>query len=127
MVEEDEKEKKTKEKEESKKKERESPDFTIELVTTDGVTVSAPVSRFISVPPPFKEKFTKLSVMDDAAYHQDWEAVFQSVRAPLSAFETPCEGKCRPFDPAKLSIVRLKFDRTPMYKICISGIGFGKQ
>jgi hypothetical protein len=124
---EDEKEKKTKEKEESKKKERESPDFTIELVTTDGVTVSAPVSRFISVPPPFKEKFTKLSVMDDAAYHQDWEAVFQSVRAPLSAFETPCEGKCRPFDPAKLSIVRLKFDRTPMYEICINGIGFGKQ
>jgi dienelactone hydrolase len=124
---EDEKEKKKKEKEESKKKERESPDFTIELVTTDGVTASAPVSRFISVPPPFKEKFTKLSVMDDAAYHQDWEAVFQSVRAPLRAFETPCEGKCRPFDPAKLSVVRLKFDRTPMYKICISGIGFGKQ
>jgi dienelactone hydrolase len=111
----------------SKKKERESPDFTIELVTTDGVTVSAPVSRFISIPPPFKEKFTKLSVMDDAAYNQDWEAVFQSVRAPLSAFETPCQGKCRTFDPTKLSVVRLKFDRTPMYKICISGIGFGKQ
>jgi hypothetical protein len=39
----------------------------------------------------------------------------------------PCQGKCKPFDPAKLSIVRLKFDRTPMYKICISAIGFGKQ
>jgi hypothetical protein len=91
------------------------------------VTVSAPVSRFISIPPPFKEKFTKLRVMDDAAYKQDWEAVFQSVRAPLSAFETHCQGKCGPFDPAKLRVVRLKFDRTPMYKICISGIGFGKQ
>jgi dienelactone hydrolase len=122
---EDEKEKEKESK--SKKKERESPDFTIELATTDGVIVSAPVSRFISIPPPFKEKFTKLSVMDDAAYHQDWEAVFQSVRAPLGTFETPCQGKCRPFDPAKLSIVRLKFDRTPMYKICISGIGFGKR
>jgi len=122
----DEKEKKKKDKEDkSKKKERESPDFTIELVTTDGVTASAPVSQFISIPPPFKEKFTKLAVMDDAAYNQDWEAVFQSVRAPLSAFRSA--DNSRQFDPGKLSAVRLKFDRTPMYKICISGIGFGRQ
>ena len=120
-------EEKKKKEDKSKKKERESPDFTVELVTTDGVTASAPVSRFVSIPPPFKEKFTKLGVLDDAGYSQDWEAVFQSVRAPLSAFETPCEGKCKPFDPAKLIIVRLKFDRTPIYKICISAIGFGKQ
>src|ERR1700676_3009786 len=116
---------KEEEKSKSKKNERESPDFTIELVTTNGAIVSAPVSRFISIPPPCTEKFTKLSVMDDAAYLQDWEAVFQSVRAPLSAFQSA--DNSRPFDPAKLSVVRLKFDRTPMYKICISGIGFGKQ
>jgi hypothetical protein len=109
----------------SKKKERESPDFTIELVTADGATASAPVSRFLSIPPPFKEKFTKLAKMDDAAYTQDWEAVFQSVRIPLSDFQAVNTSK--PFDPAKLAVVRLKFDRTPMYKICISGVGFGKQ
>jgi dienelactone hydrolase len=120
-------EEKKKEEDKSKKKERESPDFTIELVTTDGVTVSAPVSRFVSIPPPFKEKFTKLSVIDDAGYNQDWETIFQSMRAPLSAFEMNCKDKCPAFDPAKLSIVRLKFDRTPMYKICISAIGFGRQ
>ena len=119
--------KKDKAKEEDKKKERESPDFTIELVTTDGVVVSAPVSRFVSIPPPFKEKFTKLRVLDDAGYNQDWETVFQSVRAPFSAFETVCKDKCPVFDPARLGIVRLKFDRTPMYKICISAIGFGRQ
>ncbi len=124
----DEKEKKkeeAKKKEESKKKERESPDFTIELVTTDGVTASALVSQFISIPPPFKEKFTKLQILDDEGYDQDWETIFQTVRAPLSAFRTA--DNSRPFDPAKLSIVKLKFDRTPMYKICISGVGFGKQ
>jgi dienelactone hydrolase len=109
----------------SKKKERESPDFTIELVTADGATASAPVSRFLSIPPPFKEKFTKLAKMDDAAYTQDWEAVFQSVRIPLSDFQAVNTSK--PFDPAKLAVVRLKFDRTPMYKICISGVGLGKQ
>ncbi len=118
-------EEKKKEEDKSKKKDRESPDFTIELVTTDGVTASAPVSRFISIPPPFKEKFTKLGRLDAAAYNQDWEAVFQSVRASLSDFQSMDTSKR--FDPAKLSIVRLKFDRTPIYKICISGIGFGKQ
>jgi dienelactone hydrolase len=120
-------EEKKKEEDKSKKKERESPDFTIELVTTDGVIVSAPASRFVSIPPPFKEKFTKLGVLDDDGYHQDWETIFQSVRAPFSEFEMNCKDKCPAFDPAKLSIVRLKFDRTPMYKICISAIGFGKQ
>jgi len=118
-------EERKKEEDKSKKKERESPDFTIELVTTDGATASAPVSGFISIPPPFKEKFTKLGVLDDVGYNQDWEAVFQSVRVPLSDFQSADSSKR--FDPAKLTIVRLKFDRTPIYKICISGIGFGKQ
>jgi len=119
----DEKEKKKEEK--PKKKERESPDFTIELVGTDGATASAPVSRFVSIPPPFKEKFTKLGVLDDAGYNQDWETIFQTVRAPLSDFH-PADNSRR-FDPAKLSVVRLKFDRSPIYKISISAIGFGKQ
>jgi dienelactone hydrolase len=119
------KDKAKEEKDKSKKKERESPDFTIELVTSDGVTASAPVSRFVSIPPPFKEKLTKLSALDDAAYKQDWEVEFQSVRAPLSAFQTT--DRAQHFDPAKLSIVRLKFDRTAMYEICISGVGFGRQ
>ena len=118
-------EEKKKEEDKSKKKERESPDFTIELLTADGVMVSAPVSRFMSIPPPFKEKLAKLDVLSDAAYNQDWEAVFQSVRVPLSDFQSADSSKR--FDPAKLSVVRLKFDRTPMYKICISAIGFGKQ
>jgi len=118
-------EEKKKEDDKSKKKERESPDFTIELVTTDGVVVSAPASRFMPIPPPFKEKLAKLDALSDAAYNQDWEAVFQSVRAPLSDFQLSDNSKR--FDPAKLSIVRLRFDRTPMYKICISAIGFGKQ
>src|SRR5271170_1295559 len=121
----DKKKEKQKDAGKDKKKERESPDFTIELVTSDGVTASAPLSLFMTIPPPFKEKFTKLSVLDDAGFDQDWETEFQTVRAPLSEFQTA--DKSRKFDPAKLSIVRLKFDRTPMYKICISQVGFGKQ
>jgi len=105
--------------EESKKKERESPDFTIELVASDGTVAQAAVSRFAAIPPPLKEKFTKLGLMEDWAYDKDWEPVFQTVRAPLSAFQGP-----RQFDPQKLSAVRLKFDRTAASVICISSVGF---
>jgi len=88
------------------------------------VTASAPVSRFAAVPPPLKEKFTKLDLIEDVAYEKDWEPVLQTVRAPLAAFQGT-NGK--PFDPARLAAVRLKFDRTAMYVICISGIGFGQE
>jgi len=44
--------------------------------------------------------------------------------APLSAFQTAAGSK--PFEPQKLAIVRLKFDRTSASVICISGVGFGR-
>jgi len=110
--------KKKDEKKDEKKKDRESPDFTIELESSDGATVSAPASRFAAIPPPLKEKFTKFDPMESAAYENDWEPVFQTVRAPLAAFQ---------IDPARLRVVRLKFDRTAMSVICISGMGFGRE
>src|SRR5580658_6807167 len=111
-------------KKDAKKKDRESPDFTIEFETSDGVTASAPVSRFASIPPPLKEKFTKLDAIDDWAYEKDWEPVLQTVRARFGAFQVAGP---KPFDPAKLTMVRLKFDRTATSVICISGIGFGEE
>jgi hypothetical protein len=112
-----------KSKKDKSKKDRASPDFTIELVTSDGVTATAPVSRFAAIPPPLKERFTKLDVMESRAYEKDWEPVFQTVRAPLSAFQTAGAGR---FDPSRLTVVRLKFDRTPMSVICVSSVGFGR-
>jgi len=110
---------------ESKKKDRESPDFTLELLGSDGSIATAPVSRFAAVPPPLKEKFTKLDLVDDVGYEKDWEPVFQTVRVPLAAFQSAAGSK--PFDPRKLSTVRLKFDRTAMSVICISSVGFGAK
>lgn len=106
----------------SKKKERESPDFTIELLASDGAIATAPISRLAAVPPPLKEKFTKLGPWESQAYEKDWEPVFQTVRATLATFQS--NGK---FDPRKLTMVRLKFDRTAMGVICIAGVGFGRQ
>jgi dienelactone hydrolase len=118
-------EEKKKEEDKSKKKERESPDFTMELLTSDGASVSVPASRFMAIPPPFKERFTKLGIIDDEAYEKDWEPVFQTVRVPLADFRA-AEG-AKKVELGKLSAVRLKFDRTAMSVICISGVGFGKR
>src|SRR6266436_4652306 len=111
--------------EKSKARDQESPDFTLELVASDGAIASAPVTRFAAIPPPLKVKFTKLDVLDSQRYEKDWEPVFQTVRVPLMAFQSA--GGSRRFDLSKLSTVRLKFDRTAMAVICVSGIGFGKQ
>jgi dienelactone hydrolase len=120
-----EEEEKKKEEEKTKKKERESPDFTMELVASDGATATVPVSSFVAIPPPFKERFTKLAILDEKGYEKDWEPVFQTVRVPLADFRA-ADGT-KPFDPGKLSAVRLKFDRTAMSVICVNGIGFGKR
>jgi len=101
--------KKPGDKEKKIKKDREAPDFTIELISDGNTIASAPMSRFNAVPPPFKEKFTKLP-FEDFRYEKDWEPVFQTVRMPYSA--------------PQITKVRLKFDKTPAGVICISGIGF---
>jgi len=67
--------KKTRKKQKRRRRKKTNPkrksashlNFTIELVTADGTTVSAPVSRFMSIPPPFKEKLAKLEFLNDAA------------------------------------------------------------
>ena len=109
----------------SKTRDRTSPDFTLELVASDGAIASAPVTRFAAIPPPLKVKFTKLDVLDSQAYEKDWEPVFQTVRVPLTAFQSA--GGAMRFDLRTLKMVRLKFDRTAMAVICVSGIGFGEQ
>jgi dienelactone hydrolase len=107
----------------SKKKDREAPDFTVELVTSDGGVASVVAGRFAAIPPPLKETFTKLGPLESQEYEKDWEPVFQSVRIPLAAFQKA--GGPAAFDVRKVSAVRLKFDRTVENAICISGVGFG--
>ncbi len=103
-----------------KKQEREPPDFTIELETSDGAVARAVMSRFAAVPPPLKEKFTKLGLLESQGYNKDWEPVFQTVRVPLASFD-------KPVDVSKLAKLRLRFDRAPMSVICLSGIGFDRE
>jgi len=103
---------------------RPAPDFTIELVTNDGAIFAAPASRFAEIPPPLKETFTKFAFLERDQYVRDWEPVFQTVRAPLSAFASVGG---RNLDPQSVVVIRLRFDRTASGVICVSGIGFGSD
>jgi len=115
----DKKDEKKKEDKSESKKERESPDFTVELETADGVRASGPLSDFGTILPPLKVRFTKLAFLDDFAYEKAAEAVFQTISVPLSAFARQAG-----FDPGRLKVLRLRFDRTAASVILISQIGF---
>jgi hypothetical protein len=94
----------------------EPTDFTVELETTDGKVAALPLSRFGSLLPPFKVRFTKFQFLDDAAYEKSSEPAFQTFELSLAAFPN--------VDPAKLHTIRLKFDRSPMRVIILSQVGF---
>ncbi len=95
-------------------------DFTVELQTLDGAVVKLPLSKFRALLPPIKVQFTKLHFLDDAAYKNASEPIFQTIEMPLSAFAS----QDKRYDPAKLKSVRLRFDRTPSRVVIISEIGF---
>lgn len=108
-------------KEKDKKKEREAPDFTVELTTSDGRIARLPLSRFGVLPPPLKVRFTKIPMLDESAYKKAAEPVLQSMSLPLSAFTAAAAPG---FDPARLTRIQLRFDRTPASVIIVGQIGF---
>jgi dienelactone hydrolase len=100
-------------------KERESPDFTLEFQTADGVRGAQPLSRFGEIPAPRKVRFTKLQFLDNGEYKKAAEPVFQTITVPLSSVSG-----VKGFDARKLRTIRLRFDLTPASEILISKIGF---
>ncbi|MFH1573856.1 MAG: hypothetical protein ABIG68_07710 [Acidobacteriota bacterium] len=110
---------KKEEDEAGKEKERESPDFTVELETSDGVVSARPLSDFSSILPPLKVRFTKLAFLDNIAYQKASEPVFQTISIPLSAFSGQ-----NGFDAGRLKVLRFRFNRTRAGVIVLGKIGF---
>ncbi len=94
-------------------------DFSVAAQSLDGVTVALPLSRFGTLLPPIKVKFTKLDWLDSDWYSKPSEPVFQSISIPLAAFAA----QDRRFDPGKLKTIRFQFDRTPERVIIVNEIG----
>jgi dienelactone hydrolase len=101
------------------KKERESPEFTVELETADGIIAPRPLSDFGTILPPLKVRFTKLELLEGLHYQKSSEPVFQTITIPLSAF-----AQQKGFDAGRLKMIRLRFDRTPASVILLSKVGF---
>jgi hypothetical protein len=91
-------------------------DFDIELQSADGSKAALPLSHFGALLPPFKVRFTKFQFMDDFAYEKSSEPAFQTFEVPLASFAG--------VDPAKVRVIRLKFDRTAMRVVILSQVGF---
>ncbi|MCU0292067.1 MAG: hypothetical protein MUF10_08780 [Thermoanaerobaculaceae bacterium] len=97
-------------------KDPEPPDFSVELAAADGATATHALTEFGTILPPFKVRFTKIEMLDGIGFEKPYEATFQTIRIPLSAFQG--------VDPSKLSTIRLRFDRIPSSLILLSKVGF---
>jgi hypothetical protein len=94
-------------------------DFTIEIETADGVVARFPLSRIAPLTPIPRVRFTKWRFLDRAFYEQETEPAFQTYELPLRLFEAPGW-------PARISEVRLVFDRTPAGAIALNAVGFSR-
>ncbi len=104
------------------KSQRDTTDLSVEMQSQDGVRVSLPLSRFGVLLPPFKVKFTKLELLDKQIYKSASEPIFQTFDLPLRSFANTDPR----FEPAKLKVIRLRFDRTPARVIVLSAVGMEK-
>ncbi|HEY3738371.1 MAG TPA: hypothetical protein VGL53_00930 [Bryobacteraceae bacterium] len=105
----------------SKKKEPkkdEVTDLTVEIETVNGTKTALPLSRFGTLMPPFRARFTKFAMLDDYAYKKADEPIFQTFDLPLHAFGVD--------DSKQVKVVRLRFDKTVSRVVILSQIGFEK-
>jgi dienelactone hydrolase len=110
------KQKADEEEESDKKPKDEATDFTVEVETAQGGKTALPLSRFGTLMPPFRVRFTKLAMLDDYAYKKAAEPVFQTFELPLKAFGVE--------DASQVRVVRLRFDKTESRVVILSQVGF---
>jgi dienelactone hydrolase len=111
-------ERKTQEPKKDKGKPRPAVDLTVELVDAGGTATRLPLSRFRALASPLAARFTKLSGEADL-YGKRAEPVLQTFELPVSAFVAVSPG----FDPAKLKVIRLVFDRAPEGVVILDDVG----
>lgn len=103
-------------------KEAGDPNFTIELKTIDGATVSLPFTQFAAITPRLKVQTSKMSFMETMVV-EPAEVILQTYELPLAAFS---RADAR-FNPARLKTITLRFDRTPSGEIALDRVGFTKS
>lgn len=104
----------------AKKAEEKPPlDLSVEVATSDGVRASLPLSRFRSIPPVLKSRFTKFRSEGDW-YGKDSEVTLQTFELPLAVFMEAFPD----LDPAKIKTIHFVFDRGGQGTVALDDVGF---
>ena len=112
----------TKEKKDGlKEKKGKNPvDFTVELITNDGLVSALPLSSIRPLQPVLKVQLNKWVLFEKTVYEKSWEPIFQTFEIPLMAFEQPTPA----FKPEQLQTIRLRFNKSPKGVVILDQAGF---
>jgi len=118
-VKQEEKKNKKEKRKKDEEPEKEPIDFSVELVDSEGQAARVLLSRFMTVPPVLKSKFTKFK-KENNIYGKAYEPTLQVFELPLSVFieEFP------EFDVAHLHEIRFVFDQSPEGVVILDRVGF---
>jgi dienelactone hydrolase len=112
-------------KEENMKKEeeeeKEPTDFSVELVDSEGQLARLPLSRFRTVPPVLKAKYTKFR-KENNIYGKAYEPTLQVFELPLSVFSE----EFPEFNVFRLHEIRFVFDLCPEGVVILDRVGFAE-
>lgn len=103
-------------------KEHQPAEFSIELITADGVSAKLPLDRFRPAPPMLRSRFSKLR-SEQSLWGKDYEPTLQVFELPLDVFSEEFPD----FDPTGLTAIRFVFDQSPKGVILLDNIGFAQR
>ena len=97
-------------------------DLSVELVDADGHAARLPLTTFGPVRRPLETHISRRADRE-TAFRNPYELVLQTYTLPLSEF-----GKVAPsFQPSRLRIIRLVFDRTPSGTVVLDDVGIANM
>jgi dienelactone hydrolase len=94
-------------------------DLTVELVDADGHHARLPLSLFAPVRRPLETHPLRRADREKSAFRNPYELVLQSYPMPMAAFRKAAPA----FEPARLRVIRLLFDRTPSGTVVMDDVG----
>ena len=106
------------------KKPKEKPDLTpvdltVELVDADGRAARLPLSRFGIARHPMETRIYRRAGSDKSQFANLYELIPQTFVMPMADFVESAPG----FDPQRLAVIRLVFDRTEAGTVVVEHVG----
>ncbi|MFQ5677182.1 MAG: hypothetical protein ACE5G1_14915, partial [bacterium] len=97
----------------------EPPNFTIELVDSDGDVGQIPMQDVATLAPPLRVQVLKPKGLNRELYHNPWDPVLQTCELPLGRFTTVNPE----LDLSQIRKIRFRFDQSSKGVILLDNIG----